>query len=249
MPGYGYGYGASRDETSDSESSRESESSESEASEVEVDQGARNPPAQPGRTPEALPRRRSVTFKEEVLILTDSAREFTKLSFRQGAPRKRFKEPPPTGKRIRTGAAGRVLRSPPPERPLLGQPEVPSVVSKRKPEDSHEVTEAECRNKRNRKDKSRSPDGLTTAGVQTGEAVDTLVKDTKSDPDALQAHVRVEKQVHEKAQQKRTARRTRSVRCCMLLGNCGFDFRFRLVRAGFRRKAARSRLLRKTQRR
>ena len=45
-----------------------------------------------GDISQALPKRRRVTFKEEVLILTDSAREFTKLNLRHGSTRKRFKD-------------------------------------------------------------------------------------------------------------------------------------------------------------
>ena len=55
-----------------------------------VGTGPQRPDVQ-GAISEALPKRRRVTFKEEVLILTDSTREFTKLNLRHGSTRKRFK--------------------------------------------------------------------------------------------------------------------------------------------------------------
>ncbi|CAE7501897.1 unnamed protein product [Symbiodinium sp. CCMP2592] len=183
MPGFGYGYGASR-ETSDSEtSSRDSESSESLASEVEVGQsiprvhqkgtkagqGPQRPDVQ-GDTPEALPKRRRVTFKEEVLILTDSTREFTKLNLRHGSTRKRFKEPPPVAKRARADDGARTaIRSPPPERRVL-ESDIRSLEVRRqvKTEGSQEAEQGKMQvaepdgRKKNRKEKSHSPGGSTT---------------------------------------------------------------------------------------
>ncbi|CAJ1434571.1 unnamed protein product, partial [Effrenium voratum] len=127
--GYGYGYGASRrgkrNEHEASESSDESEASECSSSSsgsndsmesvdgpVEAEVVAKVEEAHEGRT-SALPRRRSVTFKEEVLVVTDTSKEFARLSTKQGS-RRRFKEPPPA-KRHRT-SLGKVLRSPPAQR-------------------------------------------------------------------------------------------------------------------------------------
>eukprot|EP00439_Symbiodinium_sp_Y106_P085305 s1048_g28.t1 len=197
MPGFGYGYGASR-ETSDSEtSSRDSESSESLASEVEVGQsiprvhqkgtkagqGPQRPDVQ-GAISEALPKRRRVTFKEEVLILTDSTREFTKLNLRHGSTRKRFKEPPPVAKRARADDGARTaIRSPPPERPVL-KSDIRSLEVRRqaKTESSQEAEQGKMQvaepdgRKKNRKEKSHSPGGSTTrqgdevGGVQEPDA-------------------------------------------------------------------------------
>ncbi|CAE7533593.1 unnamed protein product [Symbiodinium natans] len=193
--GYGYGYGASRDEETSSESSSESESSDSIASEVEVESIPKAPEAVKGST-ETLPKRRSVTFKEEVLILTDSAREFTKLSVRQGTLRKRFKEPPPAGKLVRTNEGGRALKSPPPERSFLGEPtEMPSLKKKRKPQES-KVSE-DGRKKRNRKEKSRSPDGSAT-GPQRDDtanaAKEQIVREEPmADADMSHVHLQIQK--------------------------------------------------------
>eukprot|EP00913_Durusdinium_trenchii_P020319 g19089.t1 len=58
-----------------------------------------------------LPRRRSVTFKEDVLVVTDTSKEFIKLSAKQGGPKRRFKEPPAPSKRQRSAKARRARRA------------------------------------------------------------------------------------------------------------------------------------------
>ncbi|CAE7570088.1 unnamed protein product [Symbiodinium sp. CCMP2456] len=149
---------------------------------------------------EALPKRRRVTFKEEVLILTDSAREFTKLNLRHGSTRKRFKEPPPVAKRARTDDGARTaIRSPPPERRVL-EPAMRSLEVRRQPkqERSREVAEPDGR-KKNRKEKSHGPDGSTT---QQGGAVE-VAQEPDADRDVPNVPTQSQKQAAQEVKKKR----------------------------------------------